>query len=1180
MMNQCRILWLVVSLVLVCVPHLGHAQALPAGKLGAFAIPKMSQAPKIDGTIDPVEWRDAWPADTRGVIPRLAKPPTIDGVIDPAEWAGACEMDAQVSQGAAHAFLPRSVTWYLGWDATNLYLACRSPLAPNERVKRVARQPVGSTVMMDDSIELWLDPRGRNEGEHLASYVQAMVNALGITYYKQTFPKIGAINNAWKPDWRIACKLAPDFSAVTWELAMPASSFDLPQPNRAGDPWGLMLARNFMYQAWDQSAMAWRFPGFGFSVNSDYPVFTLADGAPVVKFHSPLPIMRGRAYADVDILNPAAVPVTLSVTFGITAADGKSVFEKQVAVTVPAGGTAPFRIDEPASPAIDPAVSAAYRYALTVTTPDGTREIFHTHFAFNPTKARYLLDRTLPPPPELIAQATLNPVRGLVETKVDVIDFPRRDEVAAARLVVTDAGGKVLADQKTALRFADMFTFWAPLPSLAAGKYPWTASVILKDGTEFKAGTGEIEKKNEAAAFPWWNSKLGDANKVLWPFTAVAQEKQGKILRAWGKEYQLDGLALPRQIRVTGNADKWPAGRSGQPELLAAPITCEAVIGGKILPVVARRGGPNVLEAKEHQIALAGAGAAGPLAVRTTTRLEQDGAYFVELTLAPAKTGQPVTVDRFDLRIPVRMEVAEYLNTFGVTGHGGGYVMKQLPAQPAGTAAASAKAWDSRENGSGVMTVGSFIPQVWLGSEFRGLLWYADNDRGWTPANDRVAQDVVREGGRATMRFHFIDTPTVIDAPRTVCFVLQPTPIRPLTPGWRMLNVNFTQSFLNWDAMGRSRAAYSATVNLANDAAYAKSAAYAANCPGPKAPQPNLASYFAPHTESSGIMTTDWPARNYFGGEWEGGTYTDTLIDHTLWWVNKWIEQGGLQGLYHDQFAPHTIASVSSGLAYVLPDGRVQPGYALTTRRRYVMRQHALWLEKGIARPRTLTHTTNGGPMGSFGWIESCIDGEAKLINKGMGLDFADTWPSERLRTGSFSYNLGATYGWMRLIDETGMTDAEKEHHRRVYAGHCLMHDTVNAWVWSYAPRNAPDSPLIKWGMNDDRVFFWPFWRNNDVVSVTAPDVKVSVWTLPAGGEPGRTDRVLLCVFNYGKDPAADCTVTLNLKKLGVTLPADAKITDLEKKATALAGDAAKGTVTLTIPKRDYVLVSLAGVNP
>jgi hypothetical protein len=53
--------------------------------------------------------------------------------------------------------------------------------------------------------------------------------------------------------------------------------------------------------------------------------------------------------------------------------------------------------------------------------------------------------------------------------------------------------------------------------------------------------------------------------------------------------------------------------------------------------------------------------------------------------------------------------------------------------------------------------------------------------------------------------------------------------------------------------------------------------------------------------------------------------------------------------------------------------------------------------------------------------------------------------------------------------------------------------------------------------------------------------VKVSAWTLP--------DRVLLCVFNYSKEKAADCAVTVNARAMGVALSADTVVTDLETGA-------------------------------
>jgi hypothetical protein len=216
------------------------------------------------------------------------------------------------------------------------------------------------------------------------------------------------------------------------------------------------------------------------------------------------------------------------------------------------------------------------------------------------------------------------------------------------------------------------------LPELAPGKYKWTAFAQLQDGSEFKAGEGEFEKKDEAKTFPWWNFSGGNAEKVLWPFAAVKAEDGGRVLKAWGKEYRLDGLALPQQIVVTGNTDKWPAGRSGKPEVLAAPVRLDATIGGK--PVALKAAGkPKIVSAADHRIALSGTASGSGLKVATATKLEQDGAYFVDLTLAPEKSGQPVALDALDLVIPVRSDVATFLNAFGVTGHGGGSTCPTTP---------------------------------------------------------------------------------------------------------------------------------------------------------------------------------------------------------------------------------------------------------------------------------------------------------------------------------------------------------------------------------------------------------------------------------------------------------------------------------------------------------------------
>jgi len=53
---------------------------------------------------------------------------------------------------------------------------------------------------------------------------------------------------------------------------------------------------------------------------------------------------------------------------------------------------------------------------------------------------------------------------------------------------------------------------------------------------------------------------------------------------------------------------------------------------------------------------------------------------------------------------------------------------------------------DTGITGSG-MTVGSFYPTVWIGSERRGLLWWADSDKGWVQDDAVPAHEAIRKDG-------------------------------------------------------------------------------------------------------------------------------------------------------------------------------------------------------------------------------------------------------------------------------------------------------------------------------------------------------------------------------------------------------------------------------------------------
>ena len=247
-------------------------------------------------------------------------------------------------------------------------------------------------------------------------------------------------------------------------------------------------------------------------------------------------------------------------------------------------------------------------------------------------------------------------------------------------------------------------------------------------------------------------------------------------------------------------------------------------------------------------------------------------------------------------------------------------------------------------------------------------------------------------------------------------------------------------------------------------------------------------------------------------------TWTPAFQNHLLWLLQRWMDEGGLTGIYHDQFCPHPVTNAITGAAWLLPDGRVNRGYNLRLDRTYSMREHTLFLENGIP-PRIFCHTTNGGPLICYPWVTAVLDGEANMVIANASYDFPDIYPPERMQAYGNPWNWGDTFFWMRLIQEG---DAKwRKAQDRAYQGWTVLHDVMYA--------NGAEShraPFFDWGMNDGRVKFWPYWRSQKVIHTSDPTVLVSMWTLP--------DRALLCAFNMNKAKTVRADIRLPLQDLGL----------------------------------------------
>jgi hypothetical protein len=471
--------------------------------------------------------------------------------------------------------------------------------------------------------------------------------------------------------------------------------------------------------------------------------------------------------------------------------------------------------------------------------------------------------------------------------------------------------------------------------------------------------------------------------------------------------------------------------------------------------------------------------------------------------------------------------------------------------------------WDCTQVGRSILTYGDFIPVIWLGDEQRGLTFLAENNRGWVHAGT-PDQQVVRENGMVILRVNLIQAPLTLTGDHTVRFGFLPSPMRRMTPGWRMLYTGFDQSFRESFGTGRIAARGTWYNSSYMPASYDKSRLLMFS-QTQRLPTALGGIEFAPHTERGGYesRSTDWKARNYFGPEWAQNTWTPEFQNHLLWNLQKWIDEGGLTGIYHDQFFPLGMPNTISGAAWGLPDGRTNPGYNMLLDRTYNQREHALFQENGIA-PRIFCHTTNGGQVISFPWVTSILDGEDNMVIANADYDFVDLYSPARMQAFGNPWPWGNTFMWMRLIQQ-GEDDWRKRQDR-AYTGWTFLHDVFN----NNGPFHAELWPkLFDWGMNDRNVKYWPYWRVRGLIACSDPATLTSMWTLP--------DRLMLCLFNADKTRPATPTVRVPLVDLGLMPAIRAEFIrayDLETGA-AVTFDPWNGELNARLLPHDFQMVAV-----
>lgn len=1032
-------------------------------------------------------------------IPYAWQKPTMDGVIHDAEWEQAASVNALQTTG--QQINARQTRFWIMWDEENFYVAMRSPLRQGERPiqrHRGSEPGVNLDVIFDDSYEIWVSVGATDTltGQPDCS-THFMANFSGGKYDAIHQPAVGnSRTSSYDTGWKPVNRLTED-NAWEMEVVIPRESLGTTErPFHDGMIMRGLFARNFK-RPWEQA----NFEGTGdFSVIKSHSEFILSKTAPALHLLS-----VGDAEKGTIGLHLAA--------FGQTDTKIRWLFQSEAVTregtTAVAKGRLTEVVNEPKLAEPGPG-----NFRITVTGEDGG-----VLLDWQAKREFSRASRMVPPAPDQPEQKpvrefynpatevledrgdvldlgiTFNPLRDYARVFGDFINFDNRDAIHEISIVVSDAEGKEI-QRATANLDKDAYArALLKFDNLALGTYTTRLECLDKDGKIVASKESTFAKEDLAKKYEWWNTTRGSIEKVIAPWTPVTLKND--VFGIWGREMEIGPAGIPARVTTQGQ------------DILAGPGQLAATLadGRK---VVAEGVKTKTVFDEDHRKIVEVTSTLGDIDIQSEVRVEFDGMYKVTMTLTPR---QPVTLKDLRVVLPYREAMGDYIHAVTAeirSGYWYGY-----------TPQGEGRVWASTDLNDKTMKVGSFIPYVWLGSTKGGLSWFADSDEGWIP-NDKVPAIEIERNREAQVDLvlNLISEETTLDAPRTITFALQASPVKEMPSGWRGYNWWCGDTFKNY--AHEENLIFSSTPFVVPEyAEKAKSLVEAQH----KAGRPAV-----PYFIHSALLPKQWiPELKDLEDEWTSNfnaygakslVYEDSLNDYMIHNWSKWAEEFGIDGYYIDNMVPMQCDKVEAGRGYLLPDGRIQPAFQMFGTREYFLRSRAAFLEQN-PKSMIVIHMTNCMILPWIAAADLTYDGEHHVIYPEMDKTFMDFWSLERMRV-DYPGQWGVPVDFMHKYEREGEWDPVKLHlAMRAYFATVTLHDAL-----PYGNNNGQARNLIAqrdaFGIGEDDVRFLAYWDDTGL-QAKGEDIKLAGWQRP--------DKLLLLVTNFGE--AQDAEVTLDTAKLG-----------------------------------------------
>ncbi len=884
------------------------------------------------------------------VVPYLQRAPKLDGRIGDEEWrkasliSGFSNLEGQLAK--------RQTKVWLGYDKDNLYIAFKS-------TTDYRQQPIKNRIWHSDAIEFFLSIPDK------IGYLQFCGNSAGVRYTAWVNGK-----GAKVPNWELTNFIDREQWGVgeTWsaEIAVPFAELGMDNPPKDGKRWRANFCRDWSvasdkderYTSWspvkgsylqpesfgtlvfDHKASAVQLYGFG-KILSGHP-----------KFHGRIILNKP---ADIllryKVLSATENPIVLVSKRKRIFANGKDII--------------PFEFSD------------FVKFDTTIAVP--VNLLFEIQNHNERLLQRAVFPYTMLPP----FRVEVVPV--FLHNRLDVVFDVRNlanispDTMGQASLI--DANGKLLdSAQATMLGKKGHVLLKLKLPANKTGMCLVNAVLKSSNGSIIR----EVKRKVDIPAKPqWYGNKLGISDKVPPPFEDVRVE--GNMITVWGRRYKLGELLLPEAIKTDGT------------EILSEPVRLNCIAKSQLQKWTKTE--CKIKHAKATDAVFEFNAKSDKVSVSGRLSAEYDEILIYDLTVTPLK--KQVSISELALEIPIYRRDAAFLRATTWPMSKMGERTKAIAALIGDVKAEKPQGYFPKPTKNYVSIYdylpngwhwdNEFIPQLWVGNDRHGLLYFQNSPENMSWKGSPV--DVIYHGQTTIIRIKYINIETMLRKPRHYKFALMATPVKKRNRKMERiafdrkwftdcvkggkLRKGFIPALVHWKA-GRCEKDYQIV-----DLAQFRREVSETRSQGMEVILNNSPCLYVENSPEFALYGPEWMEQPVFKYSNHGGSNVTlikvcpatTFTDYYLWWVKNLIENYDVGGLYFDVTGANGCMNPHHGHGYV-KDGVRYPVSDMFALREFYKRIYTLVKEEGERRGRKFAIYQHSGSPICWPYIDLLCRGE------------------------------------------------------------------------------------------------------------------------------------------------------------------------------------------------------------